>query len=126
VSTCSGLAEETEAFLSGRYLEMTRAGGGAGRIQPWMWLNALAHGSFQRIQELSVGIRDTVPAGAWRDTRIRIAQGLEQCCLDGGCELEQVQRSFLVPLELRLIAKCDLTPEQVADIVLLELKAADS
>jgi hypothetical protein len=31
-----------------------------------------------------------------------------------------------VPLELRLLENGDLTPAQVTDIVLLELKAADS
>jgi hypothetical protein len=125
-STGSELADETEAYLAGRYLEQTRAGGGECRIQPWMWLNALAHGSYQRVQELSVGVRDVGPTGDWRDMRIRVAQELEQCCRGDRRELDHLQQAVLVPLELRLLANGDLTPAQVTDIVLLELKAADS
>lgn len=122
----SGLADETDAFLAGRYLERTRAGGGENRVEPWMWLNALAHGSYQRVQELSVGVRGAGPAGEWCDMRVRVAQELEKRCQGDERELAHLQRAVLVPLELRLLESGDLSPEQVTYIVLLELTAADS
>jgi hypothetical protein len=122
----SGLAEETEAFLAGRYLERTRASGGENRLQPWMWLNAVAHGSFQRVQELAVGVRDTGPSGPWCEMRVRVAQEVEKRCNGSSRELDHVQQAVLVPLELRLLDNGDLSPQQVTDIVVLELKAADS
>jgi hypothetical protein len=91
-----------------------------------MWLNAVAHGSLQRVQELSVGVRDVGPSGAWCEMRVRVAQELDRRCLGDERELEHLQHSVLVPLELRLLESGDLDPEQVTQIVLLELTAADS
>jgi hypothetical protein len=55
--------------------------------------------------------------------RIRVARELEQRCGGDERELAHLQHAVLVPLELRLLENGDLTPQQVTDIVLLELTA---
>jgi hypothetical protein len=122
----SGLGDETEAFLDGRFLERTRTLQGDPRIEPWMWLNAVAHGSLDRVQELAVGVRSTGPAGPWSEMRVTVARELEARCRGDVAELGHLQLTVLVPLELRLLDSRDLTPQQVTDIARLELTAADS
>jgi hypothetical protein len=122
----SGLGDETEAFLAGRYLERTRTLQGDPRVEPWMWLNAVAHGSLDRVQELAVGVRSTGPAGPWCDMRVSVARELEGRCRGDAAELAHLQVTVLVPLEMRLLECRDLTPQQVTDIARLELTAADS
>jgi hypothetical protein len=124
-SADSGLGDETDAFLAGRYLEITRAAGGENRLEPWMWLNALAHGSYERVRELSLGIMGTGETAAWRNMRLRVAQELVKRCQDAN-DLAHVQHAVLVPLELRLQARTDLSADELVYVILLELTAADS
>ena len=125
LSADSGLGDETEAFLAGRSLEITRAAGGENRAVPWMWLNALAHGPYDRVRELSLGVMATGEQAAWRNMRLRVAQELVKRCRNTE-ELTQLQHSVLVPLELRLQARADISADELVHVILLELTGADS
>ncbi|HEX2851439.1 MAG TPA: hypothetical protein VHN98_12835 [Acidimicrobiales bacterium] len=64
----ASVAEECEAFLSGRFVEDIV---GAADVPPWAWLNALAHGTLADVERLA---RDEGAACApWRHVQRRIA-----------------------------------------------------
>lgn len=120
------LGDECEAFLDGRFLERTRGRQGAHRLEPWMWLNAVAHGSIDRVRELSTQGAIAGAGGKWYDVRSSVAGEVLRRCGRDERELAHIQRSVLVPIELRLMHSSDVTPAQVTEMVIVELTASGS
>jgi len=98
------LAEESAAFLSGRYAEYLEI-----RHRPvpdWAWLSVLAHGSRQQLRALvdenvyGRGTRTTTTAW-WQAVGFLAGEILFQ--RDEG-DLDELRRSVLVPLELEMMA----------------------
>lgn len=121
----SGLADEVVAFLEGQLLERLRGRGESGQIEPWMWLNAVAHGSSGRVAELAAA-PVTAPTGApqWRDARVMVAREVSERCGGDEALLRFLQDSVLVPLELRLMGSRDLAPSRLAEVALAELSGS--
>lgn len=120
----SPLADESEAFLAGRYLERLHGRGEVTHVAPWMWLNCVAHSDLQRVRDLS---RQPVlarqqPTDSWADARVRIARAALDACRDDPIELRRLQSAVLVPLELRLMNVPRLTPARWTEIALAELR----
>lgn len=90
------LVEDCEAFLAGRHLPRRSRHGRS--IPPWMWINTLAHGSRADIEALA-----RTPAGVSRESGAApYLAGEVLAAIDRpGLTLGWLQRSFLVPVELR-------------------------
>ncbi|MGH3988298.1 MAG: hypothetical protein ACRDV1_00130 [Actinomycetes bacterium] len=121
----SGLADEVEAFLGGRYLERLRSRGESGQVAPWMWINAVAHGSASRVAELAADpVPEEMEALDWRVARAFVARELVGQNV-GEERLRSLQRDVLIPLELRLMSARDLTPAWLVTATLAELAEHD-
>ena len=121
-SSC-GVGSETEAFLDGRYLELVLAGGGALRTAPWMWLNAVAHGSPARVRELAGG-NDPASDGRtmqWSEARVLVARQLLARSGDDPELMAALQLAALVPLELDIMCDDATTPLGLVAHALAEL-----
>jgi len=98
------LVRESESFLLGTYVEYLRSQGRW--VPPWAWLNTLAHGDPETVRALAADEAVHGPPCAaervWQQAVAYLAQELALRC-EGG-SLAGVQRSTLVPLELRLAA----------------------
>lgn len=112
-----GVAADTEAFLSGRLLERAREIGEPWEIPGWYWLNAVAHGSPERLRTLASEtartpgtpeVRMTYPAA-----RALLAHDLLFAGGGSLARLEQIQRELLVPLELDLARDGRVTPRSL-------------
>ncbi|HET9732821.1 MAG TPA: hypothetical protein VFP54_09125 [Acidimicrobiales bacterium] len=122
------LAAECEAFLRG---ESARLLEDHGRPVPaWAWVNVLAHADTATMLALAVGLE-----GPWRSQRSReaavvqhLAAALIDECVSGSTTLAEIQRTRLVPLELRLGKRPDvvLRPEQLNRMVLGRKDSAPS
>jgi hypothetical protein len=101
------LAQETEAFLSGSYVNQRLHRKGA--VPGWAWLNTLAHGELDDIKPLkgsSFVDYDDVESmmnAPWRSAQRILANELLSFVDDDVESLSHVQQRVLVPLELRLI-----------------------
>jgi hypothetical protein len=123
----SGLADEAAAFLAGRLLESQRATGAGGRVPPWLWLNAIAHGDMELLRGLAQPGRSAGgPVGSWRSVRAALARELLERSAGDNDLLADLQRTALVPLECRLTEVPDLTPARLHEIVLAELSLTES
>jgi len=123
----SGLADEAAAFLEGRLLESQRATGAGGRVPPWLWLNAVAHGDTQVLRALvQPGRPAGGPVGGWRSVRAELARELLDRSGGDAELLADLQRRALVPLEDSLSDVPDLTPVRLHEIVLAELWLTES
>jgi len=90
------LAAECGAFLDGSYAEHL-----VDRVQivpAWSWLNLLAHGTEAEIRDAA---RSSTGRG-WRGARRFLAGEVVDRIESGHGPLEELQRSALVPLELKL------------------------
>jgi hypothetical protein len=123
----SGLtvADECAAFLSGDYLDYLREARALGQIPraAWMVLNAVAHGSPERVRQLallSLPLRDH--RMSWYQSRARIAAALVDESGNDDAELARLQGDALVPLELALIDDVDVTPQVLLQLSLLALE----
>ena len=111
-----GVAGDTEAFLSGRLLERAHQLGEPWEIPGWYWLNAVAHGTPERLAQLATedggderpGVRLSYPAARRMLARDVLLAG-------GGsvAHLEQIQRQLLVPLELDIAGEGRVTPRSL-------------
>lgn len=101
------LAQETEAFLSGGYVNQRLHRKGA--VPGWAWLNTLAHGELDDIKPLKgstfVDYDDveSMMNAPWRSAQRILANELLSFVDDDVKSLSHVQQRVLVPLELRLI-----------------------
>ena len=95
------LLAECESFLTGTIAELVLHRDGF--VPVWMWTNLLAHGSeaeIRREYEADRRATGTVEDG-WRSARSYVAGLVLERARQAG-SLAEVQRSALVPLELRL------------------------
>jgi hypothetical protein len=126
----SGVAEEADAFLRGRLLQQMRRCGWHGRVPPWLWLNALAHGDRATVVVLSgyqpefaafqAGAPDEPGDVAWRRAQAHIAAELLALSRGSDAHLRGLQQQALVPLEL---ATGDaVTPERLVAVALAQLR----
>ena len=98
--------DETESFLSGTFAQEMRARGDA--VPGWARLNVLAHGDLATIEGLRQSSGATAPAyvdedDAWSSAVRVLATELAALVEGDAGLLMRIQRSVLVPLELRLI-----------------------
>lgn len=109
------MAADCEAFLTGhlaRHLEE------AGQEVPaWAWMNLVAHGTGDDLlAERAVDPASYFPAGKWHEaSSLLAAEVLDMTSGDGS--LGELQREVLVPLELELASRVEVTswrPEQLA------------
>ncbi|HEX6417973.1 MAG TPA: hypothetical protein VFZ77_05740 [Acidimicrobiales bacterium] len=116
----SGLADEVEAFLAGRLVDHMAAQHRP--VPPWTALNRLAHADRAVIAGLvaGAGLERSAYSGAvhpWAMTeRFAAAQFLARARTQ--TELQALQQTTLVPLELDLVERARrdrLTPEQVLE-----------
>jgi hypothetical protein len=114
----SVLATECGAFLNGTLAEYWDE---KGLVVPvWAWMNLLAHGSETLIGD-SVWhpYRPRRAARSWRIARTYLAYQVMDVT-EADLTLEDLQASLLIPLELELAARDDVsrwTPRQWADTV---------
>jgi hypothetical protein len=126
----SGLAEEADAFLRGRLMQQMRRCGWHGRVPPWLWLNALAHGDRATVVVLGrydpqfaafqPGAPDEPGEVAWRRAQAHIAG--ELLARSGGSDtrLRALQLRVMVPLELAIGE--GTTPERLVEVAVDELR----
>jgi hypothetical protein len=115
------LAEDCEAFLSGRYLQsVVRDHGWA---EPWVWLSTLAHGDRQAVEALAQD-RTSAPDDGTAFGRYLAREVL--AVLDHHqVSLENLQRRALVPVELAWRATgTTWGPKGLTGAVLAELERA--
>lgn len=117
----SGLADEVEAFLAGRYVDhlATRRQ----PVPPWAVINRLAHADRTELVNLVAGMGpDGIPVPRavqpqWEESERFVAAHL--LATSGSPEaIRRVQRTTLIPLELALIERVKterLTAEQVLE-----------
>jgi hypothetical protein len=112
------LATECEAFLNGTLAEYWDEKGVV--VPVWAWTNLLAHGSGGRIGESVVGpSRPRRAARNWRIARSYLAHRVLHLT-DVQFTLSELQRSILIPLELEMAARPEVsrwTPRQWVDTV---------
>jgi hypothetical protein len=116
----SRLAQEVTAYLRGYHVEVTRATRGKRAIEPWMWLNAPAHRSLSELVELA-DATECVPGSSgfgWADARAVIVDELVRQCRTDETALTTLQRRELVPLELELAGRDDVTAWSLAQLAL--------
>jgi hypothetical protein len=107
--TSSGIAQECEAFLAGTFIDVMHEGR---RLPPvWTWLNDAAHGSTERLQGIAAG-----EAGGDVEVTTRATIARAVLCAGADRDLLELQRSSLIPLELR-IAGTELTPRRLVELV---------
>lgn len=126
----SGLADEVEAFLAGRFAEHLTYRGQT--VPSWAALNRLAHADGQELRAVVEGTQDrwaARPFGRpWASAERFVAGGL-LARAGTADELSTTQRTVLIPLELRLIERArttSFTPEQVLEAGVEALDAAST
>ncbi len=115
------LVRECSAFLSGHLGEELE---GTSPVPAWVRLNALAHGSAEQIAALAI-CDDQFLAPTERTWREALAFLSGEVLSDAhsGAELEEVQRSVLVPIELALAARSERVSLDAAAFVRMVLNA---
>lgn len=119
VETAGGtIAYESGAFLKGTLAEYWEERGIV--VPVWAWLNLLAHGSKELIAESMSRPACSRPAAhTWRTARSYVAYEVFDL-LDDEFTLADMQSSVLVPLELDLAARPEVSrwsPRQWVDAV---------
>jgi len=112
------LIEECEAFLSGTLAEHLD---GRGIVVPvWAWTNLLAHGGPEMIAGcVSQPSNPSRSAREWNVARSLLAFEIFDL-IDAGCPLEELQGEVLIPLELEMAVRPEVsrwTPSQWLDTV---------
>jgi hypothetical protein len=94
------LVEETEAFLSGRLVDVVEA---AGPLPAWLEINWLVHGAPAELREAGRSRWMAVPGGSWAWARALLLREL-LAPTDGDLDaIAERQRRCLVPVELELM-----------------------
>lgn len=111
-----GVADECDAFLAGRYLELLERNDAL--IPQWAWMNVLAHGTVTDLVQVSAS--DAAPRDrltqAWADARGYLAAEVLDAARRAG-SLLTLQRRALVPLELELASHARVPVRRPADWV---------
>lgn len=98
---------ECAAFLSGTLVERLEAGGRG--IPVWAWTNLLAHGSAELVTESTIRpCRHHLIARSWWTARAQLADLILEVTR-GRCSLGELQESVLVPLELDLASRPEVS-----------------
>ena len=106
-SGSSILATECGAFLDGTLAEYWDERGVV--VPVWVWTNLLAHGSEELIAESVAGpSRPRRAARSWRIARSYLAYQMLDVT-DARCPLSDLQRNVLVPLELDMAARPEVS-----------------
>lgn len=123
----SGLAEESEAFLSGRSrLAAERRGR---QIQPWAYLNELAHCRPDHLARLASTPRAGGPIVQWTQAVATLAADVLEAACGEIRVIEAVQRECLAPLEQELLSGADrfvVTPGVLVALTRARLQAHPS
>lgn len=97
------LADEAEAFLSGRlveyYLERGRD------VPAWAWLNAVAHRSDAQLAAMVLAGRPervSLELGRWYDARLTLAVVVLDIARYSREDIAELQHDALIPLEIEL------------------------
>jgi hypothetical protein len=111
-----GVADECEAFLAGRYLELLERN--EALVPQWAWMNRLAHGTTADLE--AIATHDATPrdrlSQAWADARSYLAAEVLDAYGRAGTLLT-LQRRALVPLELQLASPTSPPVRRPADWV---------
>jgi hypothetical protein len=95
------LVEETEAFLSGRLVDLVEASDGP--LPAWLEINRLAHAAPAELREAGRCRRILAPSGSWTWARAVLLREL-LAPTDGDLDaIAERQRRCLVPVELELM-----------------------
>ena len=97
------LADEAEAFLSGRLVEYYLERGQA--VPAWAWLNAIAHRTDAQLAAMVLAGRpERVPLelGRWYDARLTLAVVVLDIARYSREEVSELQHDALIPLEIEL------------------------
>jgi hypothetical protein len=115
------LARECEWFLAGRMAEHIFLNGGT--VPLWAWMNLLAHGTLEDLQDRPGTFPETHPSvDPWVAARRYLADEILDV-VAGGSPLLTVQREALIPLELELMhAPADLCPADWVGLVTAALE----
>jgi hypothetical protein len=101
------VAAECAAFLTGTLVERLETGGRA--IPVWAWTNLLAHGSTELVAQSGARpCRHRLLARSWRTARAQLADLVLEMT-HRGCSLDELQESVLVPLELDLASRPEVS-----------------
>jgi hypothetical protein len=105
--SCSVLANECSAFLNGTLAEYWDDNGMT--VPVWAWTNLLAHGDEDRIADAVIRPRCTrVMDHSWTTERSYLALEILGL-LDESLSLEELQCEVLVPLELELSSRPEVS-----------------
>lgn len=102
------LAAASEDFLAGRLVEHDEFNGQP--VPVWAWTNLLAHGSEQDLRAISDApqLRRSRTEKQWQKARSYLANEVLLSAESNGT-LSRVQKSVLVPLELDLASRSDVS-----------------
>ena len=109
------LAEETEAFLSGRLVEHYLERGI--EVPAWAWLNAVAHRSDAQLAAMVMAGRpERVPRALerWYDARLTLAVVVLDLARYSHEDITNLQHDALIPLEIHL-AGARLEPQVLVE-----------
>jgi hypothetical protein len=93
------LVEETEAFLSGRLVDLVDA---VGPLPAWLEINWLVHAAPAELREVGRSRWLSPPSGSWAWARAVLLREL-LTPTDGDLDIAERQRRCLVPIELELM-----------------------
>ncbi|MGB7050573.1 MAG: hypothetical protein WBG41_03295 [Acidimicrobiales bacterium] len=117
------LVEETEAFLSGRLVDLVEA---AAPLPAWLEINWLVHAAPAELSEAGRSRWILVPSGSWAWARAVLLREL-LAPTDGSLDaIAERQRRCLVPVELELICEDRrfASPSEVVDEAVGRLRQA--
>ncbi len=101
------VAAECAAFLSGTLVERLEADGRA--IPVWAWTNLLAHGSAELIAGSNTRpCRHRLLLRSWWTARAQLADLILEMTR-GQCTIDELQESVLIPLELDLSSRAEVS-----------------
>jgi len=101
------LAAECAAFLTGTLVECLEADGRA--IPVWAWTNLLAHGSAELIAGSTTRpCRHRLLLRSWWTARAQLADLILEMT-HGQCTMDELQESVLIPLELDLSSRPEVS-----------------
>lgn len=117
------LAAACEAVLRGRYVEHLEER--HCRVPAWAWVNLLAHGSAEDLENATSLAGDGQPQ-RWRAARAYLAGEILGVADRGGTSLRDLQRDVLVPLELHLASSEPTRGSRPGDLVTGVLAALEA
>ena len=109
------LANETEAYLSGRLVEYYLERGTV--VPAWAWLNAVAHRNDAQLAAMVMAGRpERVPLemGRWYDARLTLAVVVLDIARYSHEDISELQQEALIPLEIAL-AGAPLAPQGLVE-----------